>query len=101
MVGGSIYNENLELYYDYKDDGKTSSEAQHEIIATRYINLIAAYVTSQFPDFDWDRAEAIAWGGLTDTDAYKNKSKKEKRKIDKILNEEKDSSDPNSEGTGC
>ncbi|HMQ62641.1 MAG TPA: hypothetical protein PKE06_18325 [Flavilitoribacter sp.] len=48
----------------------------HELIAENFINVIVDAIQAFNPSYPKDRAYALAWGGLHETDAYENATDK-------------------------
>jgi len=96
------------LDYQIRTLGRTGlpvgEAAQHEYMATHYVNELANLIRAYNVNFTTDEALALAWGGLEKTAAYKTQvvDKGKKELYERLLkNERKDLYKSFQKGTNC
>lgn len=69
-IAATLYHEILHAYFFAHD--RTSGLNQHTDMANKYLAAMINTMMENFPTLSYADAEALAWGGLFETQAWKN-----------------------------
>jgi hypothetical protein len=75
-LDSTTFKTKFPIYWEFRNN-----EAQHNEMASNYLNMIKNFIKGINANISNDVAEALAWGGLTKTDTWKSKSSTDKAKI--------------------
>ena len=98
-LASTLMHEGIHAYISHQERALTASEfalryplystggleADHAVMAESYIDVFTQTLLTMFPDLEYEMANALAWDGLGDTDAWNNMPLEERNDIVDLL----------------
>lgn len=98
MVISTIFHEVLHAYLGYSRNSNLFND--HQEMANEYLSLMTSALQNLFPTLSTKSAQALSWGGLSETTAWKNLEKSDPTKTNEIVQINKNHTNGTS-GTIC